>query len=410
MLPTSLNASRNSKEEDPHYKNICSTPLPEHYLSSDFPLRVKRCIAGLRILSVLFTDDRPRIFETDGWTCEICGTRMELELHHHILSCMGLKDEREVLLSEIGLERKNPKPEPKTPEIQETTRPHLYSTNSPCVHLIDHVAQGMAESMVVEGVLLWRGDRSWADLVLGEVCGRFISVVGDHFFRITVQKLARKGRLALGFYRRVKAKNSLQDDDVPMDDKTTKPLFTPQEKGRRATRGQSSKTPRNFNNEPLDEERLAACFRCEELEPGVSVEEEIVSLGKSMGLEVEERDVNELIEEHTQELMTEEIQEERPDNVVEDQIVALTRKQRHLATRMDSSGRRQSKDKFKDIPSTHRPIRAELVTQLCGKASRELAQDDLRDLRPSSINDHEFIQPYRVFFKGPGKNDHQIKR
>ncbi|UYV74920.1 hypothetical protein LAZ67_12001808 [Cordylochernes scorpioides] len=47
----------------------------------------------------------------------------------------------------------------------------------------------------------------------------------------------------------------------------------------------------------------------EELEPGVSVEEEIVSMGKSMGLEVEERDVNELIEEHTQELTTEEIQE-----------------------------------------------------------------------------------------------------
>ncbi|XP_050339526.1 tigger transposable element-derived protein 1-like [Bactrocera neohumeralis] len=47
----------------------------------------------------------------------------------------------------------------------------------------------------------------------------------------------------------------------------------------------------------------------EELEPGVSVEEEIISLGKSMGLEVEERDVNELIEEHSQELTTEEIQE-----------------------------------------------------------------------------------------------------
>ena len=38
-------------------------------------------------------------------------------------------------------------------------------------------------------------------------------------------------------------------------------------------------------------------------------EEEIVSLGKSMGLEVEERDVNELIEEYTQELTTEEIEE-----------------------------------------------------------------------------------------------------
>ncbi|GFU58281.1 tigger transposable element-derived protein 1 [Nephila pilipes] len=47
----------------------------------------------------------------------------------------------------------------------------------------------------------------------------------------------------------------------------------------------------------------------EELEPGMSVEEEIASLGKSMDLEVEERDVNELVEEHTQELTTEEIQE-----------------------------------------------------------------------------------------------------
>ncbi|GFR07344.1 hypothetical protein TNCT_382471 [Trichonephila clavata] len=47
----------------------------------------------------------------------------------------------------------------------------------------------------------------------------------------------------------------------------------------------------------------------EELEPSMSVEEKIVSLGKSMGLEVEERDVNELVEEHTQELTTEEIQE-----------------------------------------------------------------------------------------------------
>ncbi|GFT68132.1 tigger transposable element-derived protein 1 [Nephila pilipes] len=47
----------------------------------------------------------------------------------------------------------------------------------------------------------------------------------------------------------------------------------------------------------------------EELEPGMSVEEEIVSLGKSIGLEVEERDVNELVEEHTKELTTEEIQE-----------------------------------------------------------------------------------------------------
>ncbi|UYV71264.1 hypothetical protein LAZ67_8002429 [Cordylochernes scorpioides] len=36
-----------------------------------------------------------------------------------------------------------------------------------------------------------------------------------------------------GFHRRVKAKTSLQDDDVPIDDTTTKPLFTPQEKRRK---------------------------------------------------------------------------------------------------------------------------------------------------------------------------------
>ncbi|UYV71241.1 hypothetical protein LAZ67_8002358 [Cordylochernes scorpioides] len=44
-----------------------------------------------------------------------------------------------------------------------------------------------------------------------------------------------------GFHRRVKAKTSLQDDDIPIDNTTTKPLFTPQEKGRKGTR---DKVPR----------------------------------------------------------------------------------------------------------------------------------------------------------------------
>ncbi|UYV71247.1 hypothetical protein LAZ67_8002380 [Cordylochernes scorpioides] len=42
-------------------------------------------------------------------------------------------------------------------------------------------------SMVMEGVLLWHGGRSWVDLVLEEVCGSSISVVGEYFFGITVQ-------------------------------------------------------------------------------------------------------------------------------------------------------------------------------------------------------------------------------
>ncbi|GBM38515.1 Tigger transposable element-derived protein 1 [Araneus ventricosus] len=47
----------------------------------------------------------------------------------------------------------------------------------------------------------------------------------------------------------------------------------------------------------------------EGFEPEVPVEEEIVSLGKSMGLVMDERDVNEINEEHSQELTTEELQE-----------------------------------------------------------------------------------------------------
>ena len=39
------------------------------------------------------------------------------------------------------------------------------------------------------------------------------------------------------------------------------------------------------------------------------VEEEIVSLGKSMGLEVDEADVNDLVEEHAEELTTDELKE-----------------------------------------------------------------------------------------------------
>lgn len=46
-----------------------------------------------------------------------------------------------------------------------------------------------------------------------------------------------------------------------------------------------------------------------EPEPNVPVEKQIVSLGKSMDLEVDEGDVLELLEEHSQEMMTEELQE-----------------------------------------------------------------------------------------------------
>ncbi|UYV61839.1 hypothetical protein LAZ67_1006820 [Cordylochernes scorpioides] len=51
-------------------------------------------------------------------------------------------------------------------------------------------------SMMVGGVLLWHGDRSWADLVLEEVRGSSISVVGEYFFGITVQRF-KAGRISI---------------------------------------------------------------------------------------------------------------------------------------------------------------------------------------------------------------------
>uniref|UniRef100_A0A8C8VHY4 HTH CENPB-type domain-containing protein n=1 Tax=Pelusios castaneus TaxID=367368 RepID=A0A8C8VHY4_9SAUR len=47
----------------------------------------------------------------------------------------------------------------------------------------------------------------------------------------------------------------------------------------------------------------------ERLEPEAAVVEEIVSLGKSVGLDMDEGDINELIEEHSEELTTEELKE-----------------------------------------------------------------------------------------------------
>ena len=55
----------------------------------------------------------------------------------------------------------------------------------------------------------------------------------------------------------------------------------------------------------------------EGFEPEVPVEEEVVSLGKSMGLDVDEGDVNELVEEHFQELTTEELQSQQHTEILQ---------------------------------------------------------------------------------------------
>ncbi|UYV68213.1 hypothetical protein LAZ67_5003399 [Cordylochernes scorpioides] len=58
---------------------------------------------------------------------------------------------------------------------------------------------------------------------------------------LTSQKYLEDKSDSHGFHHRAKAKTSLEDDDVPIDDTTTKPLFTPQEKECKGTR---DKVPR----------------------------------------------------------------------------------------------------------------------------------------------------------------------
>ncbi|UYV75890.1 hypothetical protein LAZ67_13001688 [Cordylochernes scorpioides] len=58
---------------------------------------------------------------------------------------------------------------------------------------------------------------------------------------------ATREALPFRFHRRVKAKTSPQDDNIPLDDTTTKPLFQPQEK---ACKGTRDKVPR-FRWNPL---------------------------------------------------------------------------------------------------------------------------------------------------------------
>ena len=56
----------------------------------------------------------------------------------------------------------------------------------------------------------------------------------------------------------------------------------------------------------------------EGFKPRVSVEGEIVPLGKSMDLEVDERNVNKLVKEYSQKLTTEELQLQRHTEVLQE--------------------------------------------------------------------------------------------
>ncbi|UYV77388.1 hypothetical protein LAZ67_15000817 [Cordylochernes scorpioides] len=78
----------------------------------------------------------------------------------------------------------------------------------------------------------------YSESELSSTYGCEVSTESPEFNTIKAEEEMR----VYGFHRRVKAKTSFQDDDVPIDDDTTtKPLFTPQGKGRKGTR---DKVPR----------------------------------------------------------------------------------------------------------------------------------------------------------------------
>ncbi|UYV78713.1 hypothetical protein LAZ67_16002515 [Cordylochernes scorpioides] len=77
---------------------------------------------------------------------------------------------------------------------------------------------------------MWTGQ--WNEIVFTDE-SRFCVQHHDGRIRVWRHRGERSCTGYYGFHRRVEAKNSLQDDDVPIDDATTKPLFTPQDKGRK---------------------------------------------------------------------------------------------------------------------------------------------------------------------------------
>ncbi|UYV66885.1 hypothetical protein LAZ67_4003230 [Cordylochernes scorpioides] len=67
---------------------------------------------------------------------------------------------------------------------------------------------------------------------IGETSKALKERINQHKAALRIHKLG----LPTGFHRHAKAKTSLEDDDVPIDDTTTNLLFTPQEKERKSTR------------------------------------------------------------------------------------------------------------------------------------------------------------------------------
>ncbi|UYV81787.1 hypothetical protein LAZ67_20002366 [Cordylochernes scorpioides] len=74
----------------------------------------------------------------------------------------------------------------------------------------------LATDLGVAGQTSWVGSTGHPDLILLAICQTFLVI-----------NIVDIVKLASGFHRHVKSKTSFRDDDVPIDETTTKPLFTP---------------------------------------------------------------------------------------------------------------------------------------------------------------------------------------
>ncbi|UYV76620.1 K02A2.6-like [Cordylochernes scorpioides] len=170
-----------------HYKDIHISFMTEGYLLGDFPFPVVRLLAQVRILSSFFRENHTKMLCGEDPTCTFCNSKLQNEITHYIFDCSALKEERRTLMLKTG----------------------QLCASLPSI--IDNMTQN-----------------------------KYIATAFYGFHKSISQKKAKpRGhgccdlhfrRLGPGFHRRVKAKTSLQDDDVPIDDTTAKPLFTPQEK------------------------------------------------------------------------------------------------------------------------------------------------------------------------------------
>ncbi|UYV61693.1 hypothetical protein LAZ67_1005935 [Cordylochernes scorpioides] len=156
-----------------HYKDIHISFMTEGYLLGDFPFPVVRLLAQVRILSSFFRENHTKMLCGEDPTCTFCNSKLKNEITHYIFDCPALKEERRTLMLKTG----------------------QLCASLPSI--IDNMTQN-----------------------------KYIATAFYGFHKSISQKKAKGHgcrdlhcqRLAPGFHRRVKAKTSFQDDNVPIDD------------------------------------------------------------------------------------------------------------------------------------------------------------------------------------------------